>query len=53
MDDFTVDLREQSGVKRVLFVGTLDRPRAPLDNGFSGNVDPWQCQARRALDVAP
>ena len=53
MDEFIADLRQQSGVKRVLVAGTLKRPRAGFRNWFSGDVDLFQRQARRTLDVAP
>jgi hypothetical protein len=51
--EFIVDLRQQSGVKPVLVVGTLKRPRAAFRNWFSGDVGLFQRQARRASDVAP
>jgi hypothetical protein len=50
VDEFVIDLRQQSGVKRLLVVGMLKRPRAAFRNWFSGDVDR---QARRASDVAP
>jgi hypothetical protein len=50
---FPADLRQQSGVKRVLVAGTLKRRRAAFRNWFSGDVDLSQRQARRASDVAP
>jgi predicted nucleotidyltransferase len=53
MREFIADLRQQSGVKRVFVVGTLKRPRAAFRNWFSGDVDLFQRQARRASDVAP
>ena len=52
MGEFIADLRQQSGVKRVLVAGTLKRPRATR-NWFSGDVDLFQRQAWRASDVAP
>jgi hypothetical protein len=52
MGEFIADLRQQSGVKRVLVAGTLKRPRAAFRNWFSGDVDLFQRQARRASDVA-
>jgi hypothetical protein len=52
VDEFIADLRQQSGVKRVLVAGTLKRPRAGFRNWFSGDVDLFQRQARRTLDVA-
>jgi hypothetical protein len=51
--EFIADLRQQSGVKRVLVAGTLKRQRATFRNWFSGEVDLFQRQARRAWDVAP
>jgi hypothetical protein len=53
VDEFSADLWQQSGVKRVLVAGTLKRPRAAFRNWFSGEVDLFQRQARRTLDVAP
>ena len=53
MGEFAADLVQQSGVKRVLLAGTLKRPRAAFRNWFSGDVDLFQRQARRASDVAP
>ena len=53
MDEFVIDLRQQSGVKRLLVVGMLKRPQAAFRNWFSGDVDLFQPQARRASDVAP
>ncbi len=51
MGEFIVDLRQQSGVKRVLVV----RLRTAFRNWFSGDIDldRFQRQARRAPDVAP
>jgi hypothetical protein len=46
--EFIADLRQQSGVKRVLVAGTLKRPRAAFLN-----VGLFQRQARRASGVAP
>jgi hypothetical protein len=51
--EFVADLRQQSGVKRVLVAGTLKRPGATFRSWFSGDVDLFQRQARRASDVAP
>jgi hypothetical protein len=51
--EFIVDLEQQSGVKRVLVARTLKRPRAAFRNWFSGDVDLFQRQARRASDVGP
>ena len=53
MGEFIADLRQKSGVKRVLVAGTLKRPRATFRNWFSGDVDLFQRQARRASDGAP
>jgi hypothetical protein len=52
MGEFIVDLRPQSGVKRVFVVGAQERPRAAFRNWSSG-VDLLQRQARRVSDVAP
>ena len=53
MGEFIADLRQQSGVKRVLVARTLKRPRPAFRNWSSGDVDLFQRQARRASDVAP
>ena len=53
MGEFIGDLRQQSGVKRVLVARTLKRPRAAFRDWFSGDVDLFQPQARRASDMAP
>jgi hypothetical protein len=53
MGEFIVDLRPQSGVKRVFVVGAQERPRAAFRNWSSGDVDLLQRQARRVSDVAP
>lgn len=52
MGEFIAGFRQQSGVKRVLVAGTLKRPRATFRNWFSGDVDLFQREARRASDVA-
>jgi hypothetical protein len=51
--EFIADLRQQSGAKRVLLGGTPKRTRTAFRNWFSGDVDLFQRQARRASDVAP
>ena len=53
MGEFTADLRQQSGFKCVHLARTLKRPRAAFSNWFSGDVDLFQRQARRASDVTP
>jgi hypothetical protein len=53
MGEFIADLGQQSGVKRVRVAGTPKRPRATFRKWFSGDVDLFQRQARRASDVAP
>lgn len=53
MGEFIADLRQKSSVKRVLVAATLKRPRAGFRNWFSGDVDLFQLQARRASGVAP
>jgi hypothetical protein len=53
VSEFIADLRQQSGVKRVLVAGALKRPWAAFCNWSSGDVDLFQRQARSASDVAP
>ena len=53
MGELIADLRQQSGVKRVIVAATLKRRRASFHNWLSGNVDLFQNQARRTSDVAP